>query len=226
MHAKKNNGTKIVVTLLAVVLLIGGTAGATLAWLMDTTDPVTNTFTVGEVDIELNEHSYNPDDDNKVTTNISNTNEYPLIPGTSYGKDPKVTVLEDSEDCYLFIRIEEINNPDLYLDYAYNLDLGTDDTSDDWTLIEGEGTADKVYYRIVAKGEGTEGWNLLKGDTIHTSGVVTVKSGIINADKTPGEGEVNMPDDNAQPKIIFTAYAVQKANLTVEEAWAEVDPTT
>lgn len=225
MHAKKNNGTKIVVTLLAVVLLIGCTAGATLAWLMDTTDPVTNTFTVGEVDIELNEHSYNTDDDNKVTTTISNTNEYPLIPGTSYGKDPKVTVLEDSEDCYLFIRIQEINNPALYLDYEYNLDLGTADPSDDWILLKGEGTADKVYYRVVPKGTGASGWNLLKGDDTHATGVVTVKGGIINADKTPGEGEVNMPDDNAQPQIIFTAYAVQSANRTVSQAWELVDPT-
>ena len=225
MYAKKNNGMKIVVTLLAVVLLIGCTAGATLAWLMDTTGPVTNTFTVGEVDIELNEHSYNTDDDNKVTTTISNTNNYPLIPGTSYGKDPKVTVLEDSEDCYLFIRIQEINNPSDYLDYEYNLDLGNEDESDDWILHVDEGAAGKVYYRTVAKGQGAAGWNLLKGDTTHATGVITVVDGIINAGKTPGEGEVNMPADNAQPQIIFTAYAVQKANLTVEDAWEQVDRT-
>lgn len=226
MNAKKFSSKKLTVVLLSIILVLCCAIGGTLAWLMDTTGPVTNTFTVGKVDIDLNEHSYNTDDDNKVTTTISNTNEYPLIPGTSYGKDPKVTVLEGSEDCYLFIRIQEINNPDRYLDYDYNLDLGTDDPSDDWTLLEGESTtADKVYYRTVAKGEGTEGWNLLKGDDTHATGVVTVKGGIINADKTPGEGEVQMPGNTAKPQIIFTAYAVQSANRTVELAWELVDPT-
>lgn len=225
MYAKKNSGTKVVAALLAVFLLIGIGVGGTLAWLLDTTDPVTNTFTVGKVDINLEEHSYDPDNQNKVTTTVDNANDYPLIPGTSYGKDPKVTVTADSEDCYLFIRIQEINNPDSYLDYEYNLDLGTDEQTDDWTLIEDNKNGDKVYYRIVPKGTGASGWNLLKGDGTHATGVVTVKGSIINADKTPGEGEVNMPDDNAQPQIIFTAYAVQKANRTVNEAWALVDPT-
>lgn len=225
MCAKKNSGTKVVAILLAVSLLIGIGVGGTLAWLLDTTDPVTNTFTVGKVDIDLEEHSYDPANQNKVTTTVDNANDYPLIPGTSYGKDPKVTVTTDSEDCYLFIRIQEINNPASYLDYKYNLDLGTSDQADDWTLIEDNNNGDKVYYRVVPKGTGASGWNLLKGDTTHTSGVVTVKSGVINYGANAGKDEINMPADNAKPQIIFTAYAVQKANRTVNEAWALVDPT-
>ena len=225
MHAKKYSGLKVIASLAAFFMLIGAGIGGTLAWLLDTTDPVTNTFTVGKVDINLEEHSYDPDDQNKVTTTVENENDYPLIPGTSYGKDPKVTVTADSEDCYLFIRIQEIYNPGSYLDYEYNWDLGTDEQKDDWTLVEDNQNGDMVYYRIVPKGAGASGWNLLKGDTTHTSGVVTVKSEVINYGATAGAGEINMPADNEKPQIIFTAFAVQQANRTVEEAWALVDPT-
>ena len=225
MHAKKYSGLKVVATLAAVFMLIGIGIGGTLAWLFDTTDSVTNTFTVGKVDINLEEHSYDPDDQNKVTTTVKNENDYPLIPGTSYGKDPKVTVTADSEDCYLFIRIQEIYNPGSYLDYEYNWDLGTDEQTDDWTLVEDNQNGDMVYYREVPKGTGASGWNLLKGDTIHASGVVTVKSEVINHGATAGADEINMPADNEKPQIIFTAFAVQQANRTVEEAWALVDPT-
>ncbi len=226
MHAKKNSGLKVIASLAAVFMLIGIGIGGTLAWLLDTTDPVTNTFTVGKVDIDLEEHRYDPDDQNKVTTTVDNENDYPLIPGTSYGKDPKVTVTADSEDCYLFIRVQEINNPGSYLDYEYNWDLGTEEKTDDWTPMKANQNGDMVYYRVVLKGDDASGWNLLKGNDTHTSGVVTVKSGVINHGATAGADEINMPADNAKPQIIFTAYAVQMANRTVDEAWALVDPTT
>lgn len=58
MYAKKGANKKMVAVLLAVALLIGCGIGGTLAWLMDTTPAVTNTFTVGNVDITLVESPY------------------------------------------------------------------------------------------------------------------------------------------------------------------------
>jgi len=46
---------KIVVMFAAVVLIVAATISGTLAWLTAATDPVTNTFTVGNVDIDIKE---------------------------------------------------------------------------------------------------------------------------------------------------------------------------
>ena len=43
---------------LVAIIAIAGVAGYTLAWLQDTTETVTNTFTEGKVDIDLWEYDY------------------------------------------------------------------------------------------------------------------------------------------------------------------------
>ena len=51
------NKKKIVAGLIAVVMLLGAVIGTTLAWFTDSDDTVTNTFTVGNVEIVLYERS-------------------------------------------------------------------------------------------------------------------------------------------------------------------------
>lgn len=213
MYAKKNSGKKVVATLLAVVLLIGCGIGGTLAWLMDTTPTVANTFTVGDVELTLVESPYTitngQDSYGDPAEGVNNS--YPLIPGNTYKKDPKVTVAEDSEDCWLFVKMDEVNSPDTYLTYTFK--------SDGWTSLYGE---TGVYYREVKKSDEAKSWDLLTaGDNGMT---VTVKDTIVKAGTSGTENPV-MPADDKQPQLVFTAYAVQKANLTVEQAWEKVDPT-
>ena len=45
-------------SVVALVLVLCCAVGGTLAWLTDTTDPVTNTFTVGDIDIDLTESDH------------------------------------------------------------------------------------------------------------------------------------------------------------------------
>ena len=78
--------------ILALVLVFGAAVGGTIAYLTDTTDPVTNTFTVGKVDITLTE-TFNTDTDNDGTNDAWKAQ---LIPGTTYAKDPVVTVTANS----------------------------------------------------------------------------------------------------------------------------------
>ena len=106
--------------LLAVVLVLGGAIGGTMAWLIDGTDAVANVFTDSDVDIEFNE----------TTTN------YQMIPGHTINKDPKVTVKANSEACYVFVEIEKSANYDAYL-AQYTV-------ADGWMLVDGE---DNVYYQ-------------------------------------------------------------------------------
>lgn len=93
--------TKKIVTLaLAMVLVICTTVMATIAYLQDTTQTVTNTMTVGKVGITLDEavvDEYGVEKTGRTETG----NEYKLIPDHKYVKDPTVHVAADSEESYI-----------------------------------------------------------------------------------------------------------------------------
>lgn len=92
---------KALMMVLCAVALVAISVGATVAYLTST-DEVVNTFTVGNVEIKLDEAKANLDGslfDNGVTR--VKANEYHLLPGHTYKKDPMVTVLKGSEKCYV-----------------------------------------------------------------------------------------------------------------------------
>lgn len=80
---------KIVALCLCIALAVVAIGGATLAYFTDQTETVTNTFTVGNVKITLTEPKWTPDSK--------------LVPGTEINKDPTVTVVKGSEECYVRI---------------------------------------------------------------------------------------------------------------------------
>jgi len=86
------------------VLLVAGSIMGTLAYLTSTAS-VTNTFTVGNVSITLTE---SPVDANgkKTTGDRVYANNYHLVPGTTYDKDPLITVAANSEASYIFVKVE------------------------------------------------------------------------------------------------------------------------
>ena len=206
MYAKKNSGKKVAAMLLAVVLLIGVGVGGTLAWLKDTTLTVTNTFTVGKVEITLTESPLKEDGTYGEPAE-GTQNAYQLIPGKSYKKDPKVTVAGDSEDCWLFVKIEEDGNAATFIDYTSTLT-----TANQWTQGDGTNIPADVWYREVKKTDTTRSWNLLENDTI-----------TINGDNVTNE---NM-NAAASAALKYTAYAVQMANgettFTAAEAWKKAN---
>ena len=96
---------KKLMTVLALVLVIAMSVAGTYAYLTST-DTVKNTFTVGDVQIKLNEAKAN--EDGSLVRNADGTlaervkaNEYKLLPGHTYAKDPMVTVLAGSESSYV-----------------------------------------------------------------------------------------------------------------------------
>ena len=95
------NAKKVLALLLCAVLLVGASVAGTLAFLTDT-DDVLNTFTIGNVQIKLDEPVVNPETGKAVEpaerTEEGNT-EVRMIPGRPIDKEPTVTVLTDSEDC-------------------------------------------------------------------------------------------------------------------------------
>lgn len=130
---------------LAVVLVLCCAVGGTLAWLSDKTDPVTNTFTAGDINIDLTE----------------TTNNYKMVPGNTIAKDPTVTVKANSEACWLFVKVEKTNNPDNYL--TYTIDSG-------WTALTG---VDGVYYREVAASTTDQSFAVLTGSQVVVKNTVT-----------------------------------------------------
>ena len=96
---------KIVALLLCALLLIGASVAGTLAYLTDNQD-VTNTFTIGKVEIKLDEAVVDQETGVATTGRTEDGNTaVRLIPGRSITKDPTVTVLKDSEDCYVRVKV-------------------------------------------------------------------------------------------------------------------------
>ena len=91
--------SKVLLTLMCAVALVVTSVFGTLAYLQDT-DKVVNTFTVGNVDIKLDEA---PVDEAGAIVGGARVqaNKYHLLPGHKYNKDPMVTVLKGSESSYI-----------------------------------------------------------------------------------------------------------------------------
>lgn len=218
----------------AVVLSIGGVIGGSLAWLSDDSEPVTNRFKPAKVDIILSETDNGLDKDGNV-----NTNDYKMIPGWVLDKDPMVTVKNDSEDCWLFVKITESTAPDLDSYIAYKIaGLGTTESNDCWVEIDdGDNKEESVVIaRKVYATADTKTFNILgvgsyifKNDTPEDeSDDVTVSWKANQVGVKPEVTETMMEaitgEGKAQPTLTFDAYAVQlyKTNnveFTALEAW-------
>lgn len=99
MKTKPKASKALLIVLCAALLVVGSVMG-TLAYLIDTQE-VVNTFTVGDVDIEVDESPVNPDGTIVRGENRVYGNEYHLIPGQTYTKDPTTTVKKGSEESYI-----------------------------------------------------------------------------------------------------------------------------
>ena len=91
---------KLTAIFLCVALVAIAVVGASLAYFTDT-DSATNTFTVGNVKITLDEAKVNTDGTPVTPAERVKANEYKLLPGHTYNKDPMVTVLNGSEASYI-----------------------------------------------------------------------------------------------------------------------------
>ncbi len=156
---KKGVSTKVFLSLLALVLVVGCAVGGTIAWLTATTDPVVNTFTYGKIKIELTE-----------TTGA----EYKIIPGVNISKDPKVTVKADSEACWLFVKVAE--------EGTFVANKVTYSIADGWTQGDGTVIPTNVCYREVNAVTADTNFNVLAGDTTYPNGVVTVSENLTKAE--------------------------------------------
>jgi len=118
---------KVLAVILCVALIMSVSIMGTLAYLTDRA-AVTNTFTVGNVDIDLNEAKVNPDGTLVEGADRVTENTYHLIPGQTYVKDPTVTIKAGSEASYIRMlvtinyksELDAIFAPGVKLDSIFN----------------------------------------------------------------------------------------------------------
>lgn len=177
---------KTLTVLFSLALILVGIVGGTIAWLTDTTEKVVNTFTDSDIDITLEETK----------------NNFKMIPGYAIDKDPKVSVTEGSEKCYLFVKLEKSANFDSFLTY---------EIADGWTALDG---VDNVYYRTVDTADMGTKYSVLKNDQVNVLGTVT-------------KGMMNGLTKDSYPTLTVMAYASQfnknvNEQFTVSEAWSNI----
>ena len=191
---------KTLTVLLALVLVIAMSVAGTMAYLTSS-DSVTNTFTVGNVKITLdeadvNEYGQKLNKDGQVAQDGDTlaervkANEYKLIPGHPYTKDPTIHVDSKSEDCWLFVKVE-----DGLAAIEADTTIAAQLTAKGWTAVSG---ATNVYaYKAIAHA----------GENISVFDSFTLK----------GDAVVS---NYAQAQIKVTAYAVQADGFnTAAAAW-------
>ena len=99
----KTRSKALLLTLCAVLLVTASVLG-TMAFLTST-DGVENTFTVGSVNITLDEAKVKTDGTPFEGAARVKANEYHLLPGHTYTKDPTVTVKDGSESAYVRLKV-------------------------------------------------------------------------------------------------------------------------
>ncbi|MEA4966211.1 MAG: TasA family protein [Oscillospiraceae bacterium] len=182
---KKKN---LLTILVAVALVAALAVGATLAYFTDK-DSASNTFTMGKVAIDLQES------DNGETW-VEDGLEYTgVMPGNTETKIAKVTVADDSSNCYLQIQAV-ITSADLSAeDLASITDQVVAAIGSDWTVVQAGNTLTCTYNTELAANDAV---------TLFSSIEFPTTFGNSFAGKSFG--------------IELNAYAIQAANMTLDTA--------
>ena len=220
---------KSVALVMAMVLAFGCGIGGTLAWLTASTGEVVNTFTVGDINLTLDESILTAgtlNTDTRVTKN-----DYHILPGTTQPKDPIVTVVDGSEACWLFVEITENHNY-VKVNGAYELKEGTTEPSErkfidwaanleDWTFLKTDPAApdekvSHVYYKNVTSAMVPNASYYVLDGTTYSTGEVSYSSALTKAELSQIK--------TTKATLDFKAYAIQSEGFaTAESAWNEIN---
>lgn len=233
---QKTISVKMLAVFMSVILAVGCVAGGTVAWLVAETEDVVNTFTFGDINIKLDETKLTPDGkpadengnelpDGAAPVKTTEGNDYKIVPGTEYLKDPAITVLANSEECWLFVTVSESGASSVTVDNGEGqAPTVTDYTFDDfveyemaegWNVLKDENGNDvltaegaAVYYRSIKMADADTIVPVLKDNKVTVKPTVT---------KPMIDG---IPNEDSNPKLTFVAYAVQYSGFaTALDAW-------
>ena len=207
-HRNNSKLNKKIIAMLSVFIMlalvvIGSSVSGTVAWLVSKPESTVSTFTLGDINITLKESDFG-------------SQPIKIIPGIDIGKDPKVTVMANSEACWLFVKVEEGNWPEF--EEANGTRKVSYSVNNGWNVLK---NTPGVYFREVSAEEAQKGidYTVLAGNESCPSGVIKVSQELTKE-------EINsISSYGNQPSLTFTAYAVQRTGIdTADAAWATVNP--
>lgn len=187
--------SRMLVLVLALTVITASAAGGTLAWLYSDSRMVSNTFTVGDINISIQETDTGADNDADPNTNL-----YEMGVGTDIAKDPTVSVYAHSSDCWLYVQLDESENFAEFMEYAM---------ADGWLVVA---DAPGVYCRPVNSSMEDQLFPVLKDNVVHMKADVTL------------EKLAELQNAADYPTLSITAFAVQRDSgvkdiSTPDSAW-------
>lgn len=214
---------KTIALLLVLMLVFGVTCGGTIAYLTSQTDTIENTFTVGKVQIKLDEalvDLYGAKIEGKESVRIPNADEayegvignaYKLIPGHTYTKDPTIHVQPGSEKCYVFVKVD---NEIAAIEATGNTAIAEQIKANDWNQLKdatGKDVAGVYYKTQDAIAENAQAVDLVVFENFTLADEADVVY----------DPEVKDDVDYSNAKIIVTGYAVQFDGFEPSESNAQ-----
>lgn len=191
----KKKNLKVTATALAMVGVLS--VGGIMAYFTDG-DTATNTFTVGKVEIDLQEPNWDPDDVTQIT------------PEEEFAKDPQVKNT-GVNDAYVFVEVKipcaEVKTAaeDGTVNAAAKTQLFTYDVNDSWKLVDSEetDTLNTYVYAYVGADEAT--MEALAAGSVTEEAVFDY---VRFANIVEDEGL-----EGTSPQIVVNSYAIQTQNI-------------
>jgi len=211
---------KALLFMLCAALVVSATVFGTLAYLTDT-EAVTNTFTVGQIAISLDEADVNEagqklnaagevwEEGDEYAARVQ-ANEYHLLPGCTYSKDPIVHVDPDSEDSYIFIKVDNNGIEAIEETAAGYTNVAAQIAANGWIWWKNEGNVHYFYQEYTKDQDKTD---LAVFQQFKVGDFVT-------NEQLKAFYDAAAANNNQDKAVIVTAYAIQKTGFaSPAEAW-------
>ena len=205
---------KKLMTVLALVLVIAMSVAGTYAYLTSA-DKVVNTFTVGNVQIKLDEAAANADGTLVDGADRVKANSYKLLPGHKYAKDPTVTVLKGSESSYVKMTVTFSKAAELDAIFAPN---GADMTS----IFNGYDSANWELKNVTKDTENnTRTYEFWYKETVAAPTADVALDALFDSITVPGGIKNDQLATIEGMTITVNAYAIQADGFTdAADAWS------
>ena len=205
---------KKLMTVLALVLVIAMSVAGTYAYLTSA-DQVVNTFTVGDVQIKLDEAKANADGSLVANADRVKANSYKLLPGHTYNKDPMVTVLKGSESSYVKMTVTFSNAAELDAIFAPN---GADMTS----IFNGYDSTNWIYKGNTENtGDNTRTYEFWYKEAVAAPTADVALDALFDSITVPGTINNDQLATIKGMTITVNAYAIQADGFTdAADAWS------
>ena len=209
---------KALLLALCAVLLVAASVFGTIAYLTDT-EAVTNTFTVGQISMSMDEAKVN-EAGQKLNTEDEvwetgdtyadrvTDNTYHLLPGMTYSKDPIIHVDANSENAYIFIKVDNNGIEAIEETAAGYTNVAAQILANRWTWWRNDGNV-HYFYQEYTKGQDDNELEVFQQFKVGDS---------VTNEQLKDYYEKIAKTNNGQAKaVIVTAYAVQKAGFNTPE---------